>query len=81
MDLQGRSKDDPDYYPITRLLAEKAADGVDVLLMLAGGTFASSFPGPLGFGHRENYFAADHLRKYIPQNSQRHRSPRESSST
>jgi len=75
MDLQGRSKDDTNHYPIARLLAEKAADGVDVLLMLAGGTFASSLPGPLGFGHHENYVAADRLRTYVSQNSEARKAP------
>ena len=64
IDLHGRSEDDPDYLALGDQLAQLAADGVDVRLLIAGRVFPASMPWGGGLGpFRANAHAADHLRR------------------
>jgi phosphatidylserine/phosphatidylglycerophosphate/cardiolipin synthase-like enzyme len=68
MDIQGKAHNDPNRRDIADLLVEKAADGVDVRLILAGGPFAASLPGvraPINT-FRNNLLAAKDLRSRMP---------------
>jgi phosphatidylserine/phosphatidylglycerophosphate/cardiolipin synthase-like enzyme len=61
IDLRGRNEDDPGYLPLGRQLAELAARGVDVRILIAGRVFPSSIPtSALPF--RGNAFAAEKMR-------------------
>lgn len=64
-DLNGREPDDPGALPIGELLAAKAAAGVDVRVILAGGAIGS-LPAPLG-PFRMNLVTAHHLRHWTPR--------------
>ena len=70
LDLQGRSAKDPGYEPLGEILARKAAQGVDVRVILDGSLLFSNFPPPgLTFlpriaGHRDNALTAHKLRNW-----------------
>ena len=64
IDLQGRSEDDPQYLALGDQLAQLAAAGVDVRLLIAGRVVPASVPWGGGLGpFRENARVADHLRR------------------
>ena len=63
-DLNGREAADPDVLPIGEQLARKAAEGVDVRVMLAGAA-VGSLPAPLG-PFRSNLLSAHRLRHWTP---------------
>jgi hypothetical protein len=52
LDLTGRTPDDRGHRPFTDVLAEKAADGVDVRVVLSAAEFSGGVPwlpiGPFG---------------------------------
>lgn len=66
MDLAGRAPGTVGYRPITDLLAEKAADGVDVRVLLTGAVFSGSLPWPPIGPFRANVFAARTMRGWLP---------------
>ena len=66
MDLTGRGPNDPGYQPIVDLLAEKAAIGVDVRVMLSGAVVSGSLPWPKIGPFRANNFAASRMRGWLP---------------
>jgi phosphatidylserine/phosphatidylglycerophosphate/cardiolipin synthase-like enzyme len=63
-DLNGRDPDDPNALPIGEQLARKAAEGVDVRVIFAGGA-VGSLPAPLG-PFRLNLVSAHRLRHWTP---------------
>ena len=66
MDLTGRVASEPGYEPLGGLLADLAAAGVDVRVLLAGAVVASSIVRhPVGPFH-DNVQAADRLRRWRP---------------
>jgi phosphatidylserine/phosphatidylglycerophosphate/cardiolipin synthase-like enzyme len=73
-DLRGRAADDPDFEPVAELLSRKAAEGVDVRLIIAGGA-----PGSLpvrGLGpFRDNLVAVRRLRRWTPAGLRRRHHP------
>src|ERR1700712_5068462 len=66
MDLTGRGPNDPGYQSIVDLLAEKAAAGVDVRVMLSGAVLSGSLPWPKIGPFRANDFAASRMRGWLP---------------
>lgn len=66
MDLAGRTPGGPGYQPIVDLLAEKAADGVDVRVLLTGAVFSGSVPKPVIGPFRANVFTARTMRGWLP---------------
>ena len=66
MDLTGRGPNDPGYQPIVDLLAEKAAIGVDVRVMLSGAVVSGSLVWPKIGPFRANNFAASRMRGWLP---------------
>ncbi len=67
-DLRGRPSDDPESLPVAEQLARKAADGVDVRILLAGGA-VGSIPAPLG-PFRDNLASAGRLRLWRPSGAE-----------
>lgn len=66
MDLTGRLPTEPGYEPLGGLLADLAAAGVDVRVLLAGAVVASSIVRhPIGPFH-DNVQSADRLRRWRP---------------
>ncbi len=65
--LLDKPQDDPDHQELGDLLAQKAADGVDVRVLLASGLIASSFPFPKWFPLRRNTLPVMDLRTRIPK--------------
>jgi phosphatidylserine/phosphatidylglycerophosphate/cardiolipin synthase-like enzyme len=71
-DLLNRPQGDPDHQELGDLLAEKAADGVNVRILLASGLATSSLPFPLPFSKqqwqlRRTLLPAIDLRTRIPK--------------
>jgi phosphatidylserine/phosphatidylglycerophosphate/cardiolipin synthase-like enzyme len=66
IDLAGRSPDDPGYRPLGELLAQLAARGVDVRVLLACRVLAASIPGTILGGFRATALHADTLRSLRP---------------
>jgi phosphatidylserine/phosphatidylglycerophosphate/cardiolipin synthase-like enzyme len=66
-DLLNRSQGHPEHQELGDLLAEKAADGVDVRLLVASGLVTSSLPVPNRFLFRRNTLPAVELRNLIPK--------------
>ncbi len=66
MDLAGRTAGEAGYRAVTDLLAERAADGVDVRVLLTGAVFAGSLPWPTVGPFRGNVFAARAMRGWLP---------------
>lgn len=67
MDLSGRRAGDPGYRPIVDLLAEKAALGADVRLLLSGAVLSGSLPWPKIGPFRANNAAARTMRGWLPR--------------
>src|ERR1700712_3160393 len=67
MDLTGRGPTDPAYQSIVDLLAEKAAAGVDVRVMLSGAVLSGSLPWPKIGPFRANNTAARTMRGWLPR--------------
>src|SRR4029453_14542738 len=65
MDLTGRLPTEPGYEPLGGLLADLAAGGVDVRVLLAGAGGAGRPRRPIG-PFRENVQRADRLRRWRP---------------
>jgi phosphatidylserine/phosphatidylglycerophosphate/cardiolipin synthase-like enzyme len=66
LDLSGRTADEPGYRPFTDLLAEKAADGTDVRIVLSAAEFSRGIPWlPVG-PFRANTLAARAMRAWRP---------------
>ncbi len=66
-DLLNRPQGDPDRQDLGDLLAQKAADGVDVRILVASGLVTSSLPVPKRFLFRRNTLPAIDLRTRIPK--------------
>jgi phosphatidylserine/phosphatidylglycerophosphate/cardiolipin synthase-like enzyme len=66
-DLLNRPQGHPEHQELGDLLAEKAADGVDVRLLVASGLITSSLPVPNRFLFRRNTLPAVELRTLIPK--------------
>lgn len=66
-DLAGYRAGDPKHRPVVDLLAERAADGVDVRVILTGAVFAGSLPWPKIGPFRGNVFAARSMRGWLPK--------------
>jgi phosphatidylserine/phosphatidylglycerophosphate/cardiolipin synthase-like enzyme len=66
-DLLNRPQSAPDHQKLGDLLAEKAADGVDVRILVASGLITSSLPVPRRFLFRRNTLPAVELRTLIPK--------------
>ncbi|SDG71709.1 phospholipase D-like domain-containing protein [Pseudonocardia oroxyli] len=64
VDLTGRPPGDPEYRPLADLLAAKAADGVDVRILLTAAVFSGSVPGVAIGPFRANAFAARTFRRH-----------------
>ncbi|MGR7025752.1 phospholipase D-like domain-containing protein [Geodermatophilus sp. URMC 62] len=65
-DLTGRAAGEPGHQAIADLLAEKAADGVDVRVLLTGAVFSGSLPWPRIGPFRDNVFTARAMRGWLP---------------
>jgi phosphatidylserine/phosphatidylglycerophosphate/cardiolipin synthase-like enzyme len=66
LDLTGRAPDDPGYRPFIDVLTEKAADGVDVRIVLSDAEFSGGVPW-LPFGpFRANVRATRAMRAWVP---------------
>ena len=66
MDLAGRSPGAAGYRAVVDLLAAKAADGVDVRIVLTGAVFSGSLPWPRIGPFRDNVFSARTMRGWLP---------------
>ena len=64
MDLSGRRPGEPGYRPLHELLADRAAAGADVRLLLTAAVFSGSVPGIKIGPFRENVFAARTFRTH-----------------
>ncbi|MCW0214833.1 MAG: hypothetical protein OJJ54_15855 [Pseudonocardia sp.] len=64
MDLAGLDRDEPGYRSLADLLAEKAAAGVDVRVLLTAAVFSGSVPGVTIGPFRANAFAARTFREH-----------------
>jgi phosphatidylserine/phosphatidylglycerophosphate/cardiolipin synthase-like enzyme len=67
MDLRGLRAGDPDYRPIVDVLAEKAAVGADVRVLLSGAVLSGSLPWPKIGPFRANNAAARTMRGWLPR--------------
>ncbi len=67
MDLRGLHRDHPDYRPIVDVLAEKAALGADVRVLLSGAVLSGSLPWPKIGPFRANNAAARTMRGWLPR--------------
>jgi phosphatidylserine/phosphatidylglycerophosphate/cardiolipin synthase-like enzyme len=66
LDLTGRRPDEAGHRPFTDVLAEKAADGVDVRIVLSDAEFSGGVPW-LPFGpFRANVLASRKMRAWVP---------------
>ncbi len=66
LDLTGRTPDDAGHRPFTDVLAEKAADGIDVRMVLSDAQFSGGVPW-LPFGpFRANVLATRKMRAWVP---------------
>ncbi len=66
MDLTGLRPDEEGYRPLTDVLADKAAAGVDVRILLTAAVFSGSVPGLKIGPFRANVFAAQAFRAHAP---------------
>jgi phosphatidylserine/phosphatidylglycerophosphate/cardiolipin synthase-like enzyme len=67
MDLRGLHADHPDHRPIVDVLAEKAALGADVRVLLSGAVLSGSLPWPKIGPFRANNAAARTMRGWFPR--------------
>jgi phosphatidylserine/phosphatidylglycerophosphate/cardiolipin synthase-like enzyme len=66
LDLGGRTPDEPGHRPFTDILAEKAADGVDVRIVLSAAEYSGGVPWlPVG-PFRANVLATRKMRTWVP---------------
>ena len=66
MDLTGRSRSQPGYQPLGKLLAGLAVAGVDVLVILAGAVLSGSFARPVIGPFYRNVRTAQRLQRWRP---------------